>query len=231
MAELRDEALERHLQARERQYQLDAITLEYALAWDEGQSPRVDDFARRYPKFAREIAEFALYYATIGHGDDPAVGAAALDLIPAAAHALSQIAAGSAPAAAAPRRATPPAAAALDGLMRQGMRLGYPAPKLARRVGLSPDVLAKLETHAIKARTVPESLVLRLAQTLNVTPKAVSGFLSGPPAGSEPAPPRAGGPRRPRQESFLEAVRASALTPRKKAEWARIAEGEAPGTP
>ncbi|HEV2235422.1 MAG TPA: hypothetical protein VGR57_02065 [Ktedonobacterales bacterium] len=227
MAELRDEALERHLRARERQYELDAITMEYALAWDEGRSPRVDEFARRYPRFAREIAEFALYYATIGQNDGE-VPPAEPDLTPAAASALSQIAARFAPPAKTPPTTAP---APLDGLTRQGQRLGVPAPQLARRVGLSPDVLAKLESHAIKARTVPEALVQRLAQTLNVTPKAVSAYLSGSLAGPEPAPPRAGRPRGPRQESFLEAVHASALTPREKAEWIRIAAGEAPDTP
>jgi hypothetical protein len=225
MAELRDEALERHLQARERQFELDAITLEYALACDEGQSPRVEDFARRYPRFAREIAEFALYYATIGPDDDAPPEPV---LAPAAAHALSQIAAGIAPSATDP---APPAPVALDGLMRQGVRVGYPAPQLAARVGLSQDMLAKLEARAIKARTVPEALVRRLANTLNVTPRDVTLFLSGPVAGQGAAPQRAGGPRRPRQESFLEAVDASALTPKQKAEWARIAVGEAPGTP
>jgi hypothetical protein len=225
MAELRDEALERHLKARERQYELDAITLEYAIAWDEGQSPRVEDYAARYPAFAREIAAFALYYATIGHPHGSDAPEPEPALAPAAERALGRIAASITPVGAAPAPA-----GRLDGLMRQGARVGYPAPQLAKRVGLSPDVLAKLEAHRIEAATVPEALVRRLAATLHVTPTAVSAFLSHPGARRGTTSSQASAPRQQR-EPFLEAVRASALTPQQKDEWAKIAAGEAPTAP
>jgi hypothetical protein len=228
MAELRNEALERHLKARERQFELDAITLEYAIACDEGHSPRMEDFARRYPAFARDIAEFALYYATIGRGDGAEPSEPEPILAPAAERALSQIAGTIAPTTG---RATPPATARLDGLIRQGLRVGYPAPQLATRVGVSPDVLAKLEARAIQATTVPQALVHRLAATLHVTPEAVTSFLSGPGARQGTASRREGEPRRSAREPFLEAVRTSALPPEQKAKWAKIAAGEAPGTP
>jgi hypothetical protein len=229
MAELHDDALARHLKERERQYELDEITLEYAIAWDEGQSPRVVDFAARYPAFAREISAFALYYATIGHTRDAPEPEPAL--APAAVRALGQIAAEIAPRAQPVAESAAHPAARLDGLMRRGARVGYPAPQLATRVGLSPDVLAKLEARRIEAATVPEALVRRLAATLHVTPTAVTTFLSGPRARRGSAPQRASAPRRPEREPFLEAVRASALTPEQKDEWTRIAAGEAPGTP
>src|SRR5690348_13740082 len=101
MAELHDEALARHLKARERQYELDAITLEYATDWDEGRAPRVEDYAARYPAFAREIAAFALYYATIGSPHVPDAPEPEPTLAPAAARALGRIAASIAPAGAA----------------------------------------------------------------------------------------------------------------------------------
>jgi hypothetical protein len=229
MAELQDEALARHLKARERQYELDAITLEYAIAWDDGQSPRVEDYAARYPAFAREIAAFALYYATIGRPLDTFAPEMEPEpaLAPAAERALGRIAASITPVGTA--HSSP--ASQLDGLMRQGARVGYPAPQLAARVGLSPDVLAKLEAHRIEAATVPEALVRRLAATLHVTPTAVAAFLSGPRARRGTASSQASVPRQQQREPFLEAVRASALTPKQKDEWAQIAAGEAPTTP
>jgi hypothetical protein len=229
MAELHDEALARHLKARDRQYELDTITLEYAIAWDEGQAPRVADYAARYPAFAREIAAFALYYATIGHAraSDAPEAEPKPALAPAAERALGRIAASITPVGAAPE--TP--VGQLDGLMRQGARVGYPAPKLAKRVGLSPDVLAKLEAHRIEAATVPEALVRRLATTLQVSPAAVSAFLTGPHARRGAASPRASVPRQPQPEPFLEAVRTSALSSRQKDEWAQIAAGEASTAP
>lgn len=210
---------------RERQYQIDVITFRYAEEHRAGRAPRVEEYAARYPEYAAELTEFALYFHAIG-GDLPAADAApAAALSPAAAAALARIQASHADQGA-------PSAPALDGLVAQAARVGLAPRTLAEAVRLSTELLARLEAHSIDAATIPGTLVRRLASALKVAPDVVSAYLgaTGPAAvGAFYYADQA--PERSPQQSFLEAVQASALAPDLKREWAEIAAADAGEAP
>jgi hypothetical protein len=222
----RDEQLQLRLQ-RERQYQLDRITFQYAEAYRAGRAPRIEDYIRQYPTFAAELAEFALYFHTVGSGLPDADASPATELSPAAqraqAHLRGQQAAASAPAEG--------AALAIEGLVSQGATMGYSAQQLAGAVGLSIDLLAKLEAHAIAASTIPRTLIQRLANVLKVTPETVVAFVGLAPTAQAGAFYYADQPPTQQQQSFLDAVQASTLSPDLKLEWAKIASDDAGSAP
>jgi len=201
---------------RQRQYEIDRITARYVEEHHAGRSPRVEDYVRQYPQYAREIRLFVTEYLLLGQRlpePDP-VPAESLSL--AALAALARI-----------RTELPASTAPIAGLVTRGIEQGYPLPRLAAAVGISMDVLAKLDAKAIAASTVPFTLVERLAEKLRATPAAVAAFLVGSaPAAAlyyaEQAPEQ-------RQESFLDAIQASgALDERAKQEWAAIVARDIP---
>ena len=221
--------------ARQRRLTLDRITARYADEYRAGLKPRIEAYVREFPEFAAELLDFAVYFHTI------TVGLPGPDPVPApapsraAARALARI--HDLPAAAWPTPSPAPGASAapadtsadasattttISGLARRGLELGMAPPQLAEAVGLSPDLLAKLEAHAITAATIPRTLVARLAATLRTTAEAVGAFLGI-------APEQAGAfyyadrPPTSQQQPFIEAVQqTSALASERKREWADI---------
>jgi hypothetical protein len=119
------------------------------------------------------------------------------------------------------------APASLDGLVKQAARTGYSPRTLAEAVGLTTSLLGKLEAHAITAATIPPTLVQRLAATLNVTSEAVASYLGVATTTQASAFYYADRPPMQQQESFLDAVQASALSPEHKREWTEITEHDA----
>lgn len=197
---------------RERQYRIDQITYRYAEDYRAGRAPRLEDYVRQYPDLATELTEFVFYFHSVGLDVLDVDTSPAPDLSPAAQRALAQIRERHGAAALAP----------FEGLVNQGTRFGYTPRQLAEAVGLSTDVLAKLEAHVIAATTIPRTLIQRLADTLKVTPDTVAAFLgSAGPAGAgafyyaDQTPTQ-------QQESFLDAVRASGLSSERKNEWAEL---------
>lgn len=219
MANTDDTRRARARRQRERQYQIDRITARYEEEYRAGRSPQLDEYLRQYPEYAAEIIEFTLYFhAHAAQLPEPdAVPAAAPS--PAAQRALARIHEQAAPSA--------PIVTPITGLIQQGIASGFMPPQLANAVGLSPDLLAKLEAHAIAAATIPRTLVQRLATTLNVAPEAIAAYLSGATATqaggafyyAEKAPTQ-------HQESFLDAVQSSTLSSERKQEWAEITRQE-----
>lgn len=211
------------LSPRQRQYQIDRITDEYVEAYVAGRSPRVEDYTQRHPEYAREIRLFVAQYHLIGeHLPEPdpvpvaPLSSAALDMLASIEELVIEADVKTA------------AVTPIEGLVRRGMEVGYQVPGLAEAVGISMDVLAKLDARAIAASTVPFTLVERLAEKLKTTPQAVVAFLA--PA----APAQAGAfyyaeqqPEQ-RQESFLDAIQASGLDERAKREWAEIVARDVP---
>jgi len=197
---------------RERQYAIDRITARYAAEYRAGQSPRLDEYLQRYPEFAAELIDFVLYFHSIAV-DLPAPDAVpTVELSPAARAAQARLRTRFAPA--------------IEGLVKQGRAAGYTPSQLAAAVGLSLDVLAKLEGHVIEATTIPRALIQRLASALQTAPDAIVAYLSGH------APAQAGAffyadkPPDQRQQTFLEAIRASGLPPERKREWEDIVRSE-----
>lgn len=208
-------------QRAQRQEEIDRITAEYADAFRAGRAPKIEDFVQRYPEYAAELLAFAVDFRTIGFDlpDPDAVPDAQPS--PAAQQVLARI------------RADIPVGplSAIEALVKQGDTMGLSPLALAEAVGLSPDLLGKLEAHAIAAATIPRALVQRLAQTLLVAPETIAAFLgtmhpaqAGAFFYAEQAPAQ-------QQESFLDAVRASALSAERQREWTEIVAAERGGTP
>jgi hypothetical protein len=124
--------------------------------------------------------------------------------------------------------AASPAPAAIQSLAQLGIQAGYTPPRLAEAVGLTFDVLGKLQGHAIAAATIPRALIQRFADVLKTAPEAIAAYLGASPAGgfymAEQQPDQ-------QQESFLDAVEASALSTEGKREWAEIIRAEAHNSP
>lgn len=201
---------------RERQYEIDRITAQYTDDYRSGHAPRIEDYVQRYPQYATELSEFAIYFHTIGF-DAPELDASpAPTLSPAAQRAMSQI----------HKWNEPITAPALEGLVKQGTKAGYTPRKLAETVGLTIELLGKLEARVIAVTTIPPTLVKRLAGALQVAPEAVAAFLGASRPGQAGAFYYADKPPSQQQQPFLDAVQASALTPELKQEWAAIVKAD-----
>lgn len=205
----------------ERQYEIDRITFQYVEEHRAGRAPRIEDYMRRYPDYAHELREFALYYHIAGIDIAAQDALPEADLSPAAQRALAQIREERAPTAA---PVTP-----IAGLVKEGSKAGYSPKGLAEAVRLTTDVLAKLEAHAIDAATIPTTLIERLSAALRVTPAAVAAYLGGSGPAQAGAFYYADKSPEQRQESFLDAVRQSALAPEMKQEWTEIVQHNTPG--
>jgi len=205
---------------RERQYEIDRITFQYATEFRSGRNPRIEEYVKRYPEYTGELLEYALYFHTIGFGSEPLEEPAELSLSPAGEKAMAWVREQVA--------AARPAPAAIQSLAQLGIQAGYTPPRLAEAVGLTFDVLGKLQGHAIAAATIPRALIQRFADVLKTAPEAIAAYLGASPAGgfymAEQQPDQ-------QQESFLDAVEASALSTEGKREWAEIIRAEAHNSP
>jgi hypothetical protein len=195
------------------QFALDRITARYEAEYRAGRAPRLEEYLRRYPDFARELTAFAFYFHTLAV-DLPEPGTApAEQRSPAAEKALARIRI----------QLAPP----LPGLFQQGLAAGHTPPSLAELLGLSWDVLAKLEARAIRASSIPRLLIQRMADTLGVMPESITAYLTGATHVQASAFYYADQAPIQQQEAFLEAIHSSpALSPERKQQWARIVEQE-----
>lgn len=219
-----DQNEEQHTPVRlqqERQYEIDRITAQYADDYRSGRAPRMEEYLQRYPQYASELLEFAVYFHTVGFDVEALDAAPAPTLSAAAQRAILRIRERNAITSA------PPVADSIEGLVKQGAKAGYSARKLAQAVGLTIDVLVKLEARVIAVATIPPTLVTRLATTLRAAPEAVAAYLGATHPGQAGAFYYSDQPPAQQQESFLDAVRASALSPERKQEWAAIVKDDA----
>lgn len=203
---------------RERQYEIDRITFQYATEFRSGRNPHIEEYIQRNPEYANELLEYALYFHAFGFDSEPLEEPAELSLSPAAEKAMAWIR----------EQRERPAPVAIQSLVQLGLDAKYSPPQLAAAVGLTVDLLGKLQAHAIAAATIPRTLIQRFADVLQTAPEAIAAYLSASPAGgfymADQQPDQ-------QQESFLDAVEASALSPEGKREWAEIMNAEATGSP
>ncbi|MGH2517693.1 MAG: hypothetical protein ACRDHP_18755, partial [Ktedonobacterales bacterium] len=137
-----------------REYEIDRITALYVEEYRAGRSPSVEDYARRYPDYARDIRLFVMDFLLVGEQmPEPD----AVPVAPLSASALAVL-------ARIEHEAAPAPVVPVAGLVRRGIELGYPPARLAAAVGVSLDVLAKLDARAIAAASVPFTLAERLAE-------------------------------------------------------------------
>lgn len=225
MADQPDEQRTRARREREREVEIDRITAQYAEDYRGGRAPRLEEYLRRYPHYTRELTEFALYFHTVGIDAVAPAEAPAAELSPAARTALTRIRERNEAAAA--LAASTVSAPAIEGLVKRGVTVGYSPKTLAESVGLTTDLLAKLEARVIAVASIPPTLVTRLADALKVAPGAVATYLGAARPGQAGAFYYADQPPTQQQESFLDAVRASDLSPERKREWAEIITADA----
>jgi transcriptional regulator with XRE-family HTH domain len=114
----------------------------------------------------------------------------------------------------------------LISLLQEGKHLGFSAENLAGRLQLSVALLRKLENRLILLETIPLQLIEQVADALQRGIREISAYLALAPlmpsrvrlkARQRPAPPR--------QESFLDAVRADdTLDEGQRAYWLSFEE-------
>jgi hypothetical protein len=201
----------------ERQYEIDRITAQYADDYRSGRAPRMEEYVQRYPQYTRELLEFAVYFHTVGFDAAEPDEVPTTELSPAAQRALARIREQRAAAAVSP----------IEGLVKRGATVGYAPRRLAESVGLTTELLGKLEARAIAVATIPPTLVRRLADALKVAPEAVASYLGAARPGQAGAFYYSDRPPTQHQESFLDAVQASALSPELKREWDEIVKEDA----
>ena len=201
-----------------REQEIERITARYIDDHRAGLAPRAVEYIKQYPQYARELADFFLYFHAVAV-DLPDPDPTPTTPMPSAAVA-----------ALARYRERYAQEYALAGLAKRGLEVGVAPPTLAAKVGVSLDLFARLEAHAIAATSIPRTLIRRFAEALRVAPEAVASYLGGA-QGGQPASaffyaetaPQTG------QDSFLDAVRASDLLPVEQQEWERIVREEGIG--
>jgi len=93
---------------------------------------------------------------------------------------------------------------------------------VARRVNLPPDLLARIERGAVVSSTIPDRLIVRLAQALERATDEVRAALGSSPTAPAPVYLSAEqGTNVAAEEavSFADALAASSATPAQRAEW------------
>lgn len=204
------------------------------------RQPNIEDYIQRLPEHRRTLLEFAFYAETIAAGlpdFDPVPPAR---LSPHAQQALAWIADASARGEAQVPDGTVPdrpgrqrGERAPAGLL-VAARTAHLAPAmLAQRVGLTEDVLALLDQRMLLPETIPDALIARLADALNLPARDVTRSLRRSSSARRVAESGAAYGRRqqsqPPRVAFIEAVHASTLDDERKREWAALVAAEAHG--
>jgi hypothetical protein len=154
---------------REQEEAVQRLTARYVSELLAGSHPRLSDYLSRYPQYEDVITDFVTYYHAIEVGVPEEI-----DIIP----PLSQ-ASRSALDEAWKRvlNADIVAYNPLNSLQMAANQIHKSFSQLAEEVGLSQDVLKKLEQHRIDAATIPGELCHRLAKALQRPLAAVEIYL------------------------------------------------------
>jgi len=153
---------------REREEFVQRITARYVEEVRTGLRPNVSDYLIRYPEYAGEIADFIAYFHAF-EGDLPyethsmpvlsgqfqgAIDTAWERVLPSLGQPTSTI----------------------TSLLGTAAKRHLTVSQLAERLGLSKDILLKLEQHTINATTIPGELITLLAKVLQEPSSAVQAF-------------------------------------------------------
>src|SRR4051812_3664421 len=176
------------------------VQLAFLDALERGERP--DGWLRRYPQHAAALIDLAQARAIEQSAPAPTTA----DVAAVAAIARRTLA------------ATLPAPALSLG--ERASRAGLTLRTLAARVGLSSDILVKIDRRVVRPDTVPGALVRELAQALDCTAAAIRAGLAG--SGPVTANAMYHSRQAPQvgQQTFAEAVQTSvALAPDARARW------------
>jgi transcriptional regulator with XRE-family HTH domain len=153
---------------REREEIVQRITARYVEEVRSGRRPDMSDYLSLYPQYADEIADFVAYYHAFEVG------------LPFETHSMPVLSGqfqGAINTAwervlSSPRQT----GGTIISLLETAAKRHVTASQLAERLGLSVDILAKLEQHAINAATIPMELITLLAKILYEPSSAVQEF-------------------------------------------------------
>ena len=153
---------------REQEEAILRITAQYIEEVHAGHQPKLSDYLARYPQFAAEIADFVAYYHTVevdlpGETSitSPLAGNLHIAIDPAWRSLLQ-------PGA----TSTYKLATLLVTVNQERLTLS----QLADKVGLSVDIVAKLEQRKIAASSIPKEMYKRLAETLQQPMRAIEAY-------------------------------------------------------
>jgi len=198
------------------------ITAQFVAEQESGRRPRLEDYARRYPQYVDEIADFVTYYyaAEAGLPTDtasvPSLSAgsrAALDL------AWERVTT--------PLPGSPTLPASAVTLAALGRRQHYSLSRLAATLDLSADIVEQLARRQIDPATLPRELLQRLSNVLAQSISVVRQALGLPELPSTPFLAEQRAAYRSGLPSFQEAISASPyLSATQKKSWQAILEDE-----
>jgi hypothetical protein len=213
---------------REQEEAVQRITARYVAEQRAGHHPRWSDYLSRYPQFADAITDFLTYYHAIEANIPEEIGTV-FPLSQATRVALDE----------AWRRVLRHESVdpTVDTLLQKATNnAGKSFSQLAAEIGLSLDILKKLEQHIIDVATVPYEVLHRLASSLQQPLAAVEMYLGFAERGQQaqgvaeaPAPYRMD--EQPiitiQTQSFREAIEQSTeLSDEQKDAWRSILEKE-----
>lgn len=177
------------------------ITAHYVEEVRSGHQPAISDYLARYPQFADEIADFIAYYHAvevdlpreIDHM--PILSAPFHEAIDVAWERVAQ--------------SQGQATGKVNSLLAMAGELRLTLSQLADKLGISADIVLKLEQHAIEASSIPGELITLLAKVLQQPPHVIRAFF-GITTGQQVADARASYRVDGQLQSFREALEESA---------------------
>ena len=195
---------------------LNSVLLEFRVEAAGAPNPAIlDAYCRKYPQYARELADYAVQWligdalAATSNEAVPAAGSSAL-----VSRAISRF----------HDRAQSSVANVHARSGSQMIRNPFEGLAIARKrqirdeLGLDQGLFAKLQQRLIEAASVPRELLERFARLVDMTPDEFLAYLQGPPAmhatfefKAHQKPAVSDG-----KESFEEAVRKSSLDEKQK---------------
>ena len=154
---------------REQEKAVQLLTAHYVSEFRAGHHPRLSDYLSRYPQYADVIVDFVTYFHAIEVGVPEEI-----EIIPtlslASRAALDE-------AWKRVLNADFVAYNALNSLQMAANNVHKSFSELEVEVGLSQDILKKLDQHSIDAATIPRELCHRLAKALQRSLAAVEMYL------------------------------------------------------
>ena len=159
---------------REQEEAILRITAQYVDEVRAGQQPKISDYLARYPQFAGEIAGFVTYYHTVEAGlpgETDIASPLTEDFRIAINSARERVLQAEA-------QSTRKLTTLLVTLHKQRLTLS----QLADKVGISVDIVAKLEQRRIKASSIPGEIYKRLGEALQQPVRAIEAYFE-PPTG------------------------------------------------
>jgi transcriptional regulator with XRE-family HTH domain len=157
---------------REQEEFVQRITARYVEEVRSGQRPVISDYLARYPHYANEIADFVAYYHAFEV--DLPVEMRNMPVL----SGQFQAAVDTAWERVAPTQIQ--STSTITSLLGAAEKRHFTVSQLAERLGLSDDILAKLEQRAINATTIPEELIKLLADVLQEPLSAIQAFFGIP---------------------------------------------------